>query len=51
MEKVSIAYLWGSRKQATGPITYSLYIFNPWCNNVWDVDAEIMIGQTKLKGG
>lgn len=50
MEKVDLAYLWGNRKQATGPITYTLYIFNPYCQ-VWDVDANIMVGETKLKGG
>jgi len=50
MEKVSLAYLWGSGRQVTGPITYTLYIFNPWCD-VWDADAEIMLGMKKAKKG
>ena len=50
MEKLEIAYLWGQRRQATGPITFTLYIFNPWCE-VWDVDADIMLGMEKAKKG
>lgn len=49
MEKVKIAYLWGTRRQEYGPVTYSLYIFNPW-SDVWDADAELMLGLTKKKG-
>jgi len=50
MRKIDIAYLWGSGRQEYGPVTYTLYIFNPWAD-VWDVDAEQMLGLTKKRKG
>lgn len=51
MEKVEVGYLWGGKRQAYGPVTQTLYIFNPW-SDVWDVDAKIMLEQKKkAKGG
>jgi hypothetical protein len=49
LEKVELAYLWGRRRQEYGPVTQTLYVFNPWAK-VWDVDANIMLGLTKKKG-